>query len=58
MPQQKEVRCSCGCLFGIEQADGILVIKARDLYRFVRGEVSGPCRKCGQLIRWPMTVEK
>lgn len=58
----KQVKCpSCGTLFGVEQPDGSLSIKHRDLFRQVRGgTVSGPCRKCGAEVRWPveMTVSK
>lgn len=48
------VKCSnCGALFGIQQDDGSLAIKYRDLFRQVRGSVSGPCRKCAALVEWP-----
>jgi hypothetical protein len=47
------VKCACGSLFGIEQEDGSLAIKYRDLFRVVRGSVSGPCRKCGKQVTWP-----
>lgn len=47
------VKCTCGSLFGIEQDDGSLAIKYRDLFRIVRGTVSGPCRKCGATVTWP-----
>lgn len=47
------VKCECGALFGIEQPDGSLAIKYRDLFRIVRGSVSGPCRKCGANVTWP-----
>lgn len=62
MSQQNEVRCpACGCLFGIEH-NGRLNIKHRELYRtVVGGEVFGPCRRCGELVRWPaqpLTIEK
>lgn len=57
----KQVKCpSCGTLFGVEQPDGSLSIKHRDLFRQVRGSVSGPCRRCGQVVVWPenLTVAK
>jgi len=47
------VKCECGALFGIEQDDGSLAIKYRDLFRLVKGSVSGPCRKCGAIVNWP-----
>lgn len=46
------IKCVCGALFGIEQDDGSLAIKYRDLFRTVRGSVSGPCRKCGADVNW------
>lgn len=49
-----EVRCECGALFGVEQGDGSLQIKYRDLVRRVYGSVEGACRKCGRDVRWPM----
>jgi hypothetical protein len=48
----RPVKCECGSLFGIEQDDGTLAIKYRDLFRNVDGSVSGPCRKCGKTVRW------
>lgn len=54
MPDDKPtpVRCTCGTLFGYETGD-TLAIKNRDLFRVFRGGVvSGPCRKCGQMVRW------
>lgn len=59
---QNEIRCpSCGCLFGVEH-DGALNIKHRELFRTVEpgGSVFGPCRRCGQMVRWPsdLTIEK
>jgi len=54
MTQPIAIRCSCGTLFGYEQ-DGVLNIKHRDLYRHVEGGVvTGPCRKCGKTVRWPL----
>ena len=58
----KPVLCpACGCLFGYEVGD-TLNIKHRDLFRSFRGgTVEGPCRRCGQQVRWPvapMTVSK
>lgn len=53
MPQTHQVRCpSCGTLFGITDEDGRIVIKHRDLLRLIRGSVEGPCRKCGQTVKW------
>lgn len=49
------VKCTCGALFGIEQDDGSLAIKYRDLFRIVKGNVTGPCRKCGKTVEWPTT---
>lgn len=49
---QHQVKCECGSLFGIEQPDGSLAIKYRDLFRLVKGSVSGPCRKCGATVEW------
>lgn len=46
------IKCACGALFGIQQEDGSLAIKYRDLFRTVRGSVSGPCRKCGAEVYW------
>lgn len=62
-PPSRPVECpSCGTLFGYETAPGVLSMKYRDVYRTVRGgEVSGPCRRCGAMVRWPeapLTVEK
>lgn len=54
----KEVRCHCGTLFGIEQPDGTLSIKARDVYRNIDGTVTGPCRRCGAIVHWPLVIEK
>jgi hypothetical protein len=48
----KEIKCVCGTLFGKEQ-DGVLAIKYRDLYRQIEGRVEGPCRGCGNVVRWP-----
>jgi hypothetical protein len=54
----KPIRCSCGALFGNEEGD-TLNIKARDIYRSIKGGVvTGPCRKCGAIMRWPLTIEK
>ncbi len=50
------VRCECGTLFGIQQIDGTLAIKYRDLNRVVSGTVSGPCRKCGEVVTWTQVV--
>lgn len=56
MSQQTEIRCpGCGCLFGIESG-GRLNIKHRELFRTVKGEVFGPCRRCGEQVRWPSTL--
>lgn len=46
------IKCQCGALFGIEQDDGSLAIKYRDLFRIVHGSISGPCRKCGAQVGW------
>jgi hypothetical protein len=47
------VRCTCGTLFGYADATGErIAIKHRDLYRIIRGSVEGPCRKCGNTVRW------
>lgn len=56
MTQRKNnpIECSCGALFGYETAPGVLSMKYRDIYRTVRGgEVEGPCRGCGAVVRWP-----
>lgn len=53
MGNEGEVRCRCGMLFGIEQPNGTLAIKYRDLFRIVDGNVTGPCRKCGAKVEWP-----
>lgn len=55
-----DIRCSCGTLFGYEQDSGErIAIKHRDLFRVIRGEVEGPCRKCGSIVRWkPSKVVK
>lgn len=48
------IKCqNCDALFGIQQPDGSLAIKYRDLFRQIRGSVSGPCRKCGATVEWP-----
>lgn len=52
----EHVKCECGALFGIEQPDGTLAIKYRDLFRIVKGSVSGPCRKCGANMVWQANV--
>jgi hypothetical protein len=50
------IRCSCGTLFGYsDEANERLVIKHRDLYRMIYGEVKGPCRKCGNDVSWSPT---
>lgn len=50
------VRCSCGTLFGYAEASGErIAIKHRDLYRIIRGSVEGPCRKCGNTVKWEAT---
>lgn len=54
----QEIRCHCGTLFGIRQPNGTLTIKARDVYRTIDGVVTGPCRRCGATVRWPLTIEK
>lgn len=47
------IRCVCGTLFGYADAAGErLVIKHRDLYRMITGAVEGPCRKCGNPVKW------
>lgn len=40
--------------------NGKLNIKHRDLYREIKGgPVSGPCRRCGTMVRWPQNeIEK
>lgn len=49
-----DIKCPhCGTLFGKEGEDGVLRIKFKDLFRNVEGRVSGPCRKCGQIVAWP-----
>lgn len=59
--QATEIRCpACGCLFGVEVGNK-LNIKHRDLFRAIRGgTVSGPCRRCGELVVWPSkgTIQK
>jgi hypothetical protein len=53
MGKTDEVRCrSCGTLFGIADDDGRIAIKHRDLFRIIRGSVEGPCRRCGEIVRW------
>lgn len=53
----RRIECECGALFGIEQADGSLQIKYRDLTRTISGgSVGGPCRKCGQPVTWSQPV--
>lgn len=47
------IKCpSCGTLFGYENDEGVLNIKHRDLFREIRGQVSGPCRRCGNQVTW------
>jgi len=49
-----QIRCQndrCGALFGVE-TNGILHKKNRDMYLMIDGKAWGPCRKCGQMIRW------
>lgn len=49
----KDIKCeNCGALFGKEN-DGVLTIKNRDLYRYIEGKASGPCRGCGNTVEWP-----
>lgn len=53
----QDIKCQrCGTLFGKEvQGDewSTLTIKYRDLFRsFIRGTVFGPCRGCGEIVRW------
>lgn len=60
MSQPTAIRCpACECLFGYEH-EGVLNIKHRDLFREFRGGVvSGPCRRCGTIVRWPAdSIEK
>lgn len=48
----KPIKCpTCETLFGIE-VDGVLNIKHRDLFRSIVGTVEGPCRRCGNKIKW------
>lgn len=57
----KEVRCpTCNSLFGIEQPNGTLAIKHREIYRTISGSIWGPCRRCGAQVRWPdsLLIEK
>lgn len=61
-PKSTPVTCpACDCLFGYE-VNGTLNIKHRDLFRSIKGGVvEGPCRRCGQQVRWqaaPLTIEK
>lgn len=49
----RPIRCECGALFGIEEPDGSLTIKYRDLVRSIRGSVTGQCRKCHKVVTWP-----
>lgn len=54
----KPIKCTgCGTLFGIEQDDGALNIKHRDLYRRIYGTCEGPCRRCGAQIKWMSKVD-
>lgn len=47
------IKCpNCGTLFGIEVEGGVLNIKHRDLFRSIKGECEGPCRRCGSKVRW------
>lgn len=47
------VRCVCGTLFGYaDSSQQRIAIKHRDLYRVIRGSVEGPCRKCGNTVKW------
>lgn len=49
----KPIKChNCETLFGIEVEGGVLNIKHRDLFRTIRGECEGPCRRCGSQVRW------
>jgi hypothetical protein len=50
----EEIRCpNCGVLYGMYE-DGVLTIKYRDLFRYVKGgTVSGPCRGCKTTVEWP-----
>jgi hypothetical protein len=53
----QDIKCPrCGTLFGKEyEGDGwtLLTIKYRDLFRsFVSGTVFGPCRGCGDTVKW------
>lgn len=61
MSKSIPVKCpACDCLFGYE-VNGVLNIKHRDLFRAIKGgTVEGPCRRCGQVVRWPQaqTIEK
>lgn len=48
-----DIKCpECFTLFGKQQDDGTLSIKHRDLFRNIKGVVSGPCRRCGYIITW------
>lgn len=50
---------SCECLFGYETQPGVLSIKHRDLFRTIRGgTVTGPCRRCGAQVAWPVVPLK
>jgi len=58
MEELAYIKCPhCGTLFGIENADGKLAIKFKDLYREIDGRVSGPCRKCGSQVVWPTELD-
>jgi hypothetical protein len=62
MTQPTPIKCpACECLFGYE-VNGTLNIKHRDLFRSIEGGVvEGPCRRCGQQVRWqaaPLFVVK
>lgn len=47
------IKCpNCATLFGIEVEGGVLNIKHRDLFRRIKGECEGPCRRCGSQVRW------
>jgi len=49
----KDITCqNCGTLFGKEVEGGVLNIKHRDLFRSIKGEVKGPCRRCGTQVLW------
>lgn len=54
----KPIKCpGCQTLFGVE-SDNILNIKHRDLFRWIKGEIWGPCRRCGTMIKWSSNEDK